>query len=81
MSKYVSTEKKCCYSVGLATQGAKASVLSFTEYSGFQTRQVETRENVAVYRAIILGMGSANERRHYNAMSSLIGWAHTQNDP
>ena len=30
---------------------------------------------------IILGMGSANERWHYNVMSSLIGWAHTQNDP
>ena len=29
---------------------------------------------------IILGVGSANERRHYNVMSSLIGWAHTQND-
>ena len=29
---------------------------------------------------IILGMGSANERRHYNVTSSLIGWAHTQND-
>ena len=30
---------------------------------------------------IILGMGSANERWHYIVMSSLIGWAHTQNDP
>ena len=30
---------------------------------------------------IILGMGSANERRCYIVMSSLIGWAHTQNDP
>ena len=29
---------------------------------------------------IILGMGSANERWHYNVMSSPIGWAHTQND-
>ena len=29
---------------------------------------------------IILGMGSANERRHYYVMSSLIGWAHAQND-
>ena len=26
-------------------------------------------------------MGSANERWHYIVMSSLIGWAHTQNDP
>ena len=30
---------------------------------------------------IILGMGSANERWCYSVMSSLIGWAHTQNDP
>ena len=29
---------------------------------------------------IILGMSSTNERRHYIVMSSLIGWAHTQND-
>ena len=29
---------------------------------------------------IILGMGSANEKRCYNVTSSLIGWAHTQND-
>ena len=26
-------------------------------------------------------MGSANERRRYNVTSSLIDWAHTQNDP
>ena len=30
---------------------------------------------------IILGIGSANERRLYNVTSSFIGWAHTQNDP
>ena len=28
-----------------------------------------------------MGMGSANERQHYNVTSSLIGWVHTQNDP
>ena len=26
-------------------------------------------------------MGSAKERRRYTVTSSLIGWAHTQNDP
>ena len=26
-------------------------------------------------------MSSANERRHYIVASSLIGWAHAQNDP
>ena len=30
---------------------------------------------------IILGMGWANERWCYIVTSSLIGWAHTQNDP
>ena len=26
-------------------------------------------------------MGSANERRQYYVTPSVIGWAHTQNDP
>ena len=30
---------------------------------------------------IILCMHPANERRRYDVTSSLIGWAHTQNDP
>ena len=30
---------------------------------------------------IILWMRPANERRRYNVTSSLIGWAHSQNDP
>ena len=30
---------------------------------------------------IILYMCPANERQHYIATSSLIGWAHSQNDP
>ena len=30
---------------------------------------------------IILYMHPANERRRYNVMSCLIGWARTQNDP
>ena len=30
---------------------------------------------------IILWMHPTNERRRYNATSSLIDWAHTQNDP
>ena len=33
------------------------------------------------HAGIILGMGSANERRHYNVTPSLIGQAHTHNDP
>ena len=34
-----------------------------------------------VYPRIVLGKGSANERRRYFAMSPLVGWAHTQNGP
>ena len=30
---------------------------------------------------IILWMHPANERQGYNVTSSLIGWAHSQNDP
>ena len=30
---------------------------------------------------ISVGMGSANEKRWYFVMLSLIGWAHTQNEP
>ena len=29
----------------------------------------------------LLSLGSVNKRRRYNVTSSLIGWAHTQNDP
>ena len=30
---------------------------------------------------IILGMGSASERRHYIVTLSVISWGHNQNDP
>ena len=33
------------------------------------------------HTGIILAMGSANERRHYNVRLSLIGQTYTQNDP
>ena len=36
---------------------------------------------ISVTRGIILGMGAANERQRYIAMSSLIGWTYTKNDP
>ena len=32
-------------------------------------------------KGLILWMHPANERRHYNLTLSLIGWAHSQNDP
>ena len=41
----------------------------------------EPRESSKSGSGIILGIGSANEGRCYNVTSSLIGWAHTQNNP
>ena len=34
-----------------------------------------------IISGIILCIGSANERRRYTVTSSLIGWAHTENNP
>ena len=34
-----------------------------------------------IYTGTMLYMHPANERRHYSVTTSLIGWAHTQNDP
>ena len=36
---------------------------------------------ICLRSGIILGMGSANERRCCNVILYLVGWAHTQNDP
>ena len=44
----------------------------------------DTSDDSMIYclgAGIILGMGSANERRRYTVTLALIGWAHTQNDP
>ena len=42
----------------------------------------ETQTYICVKCAgIILGMGAANERRHYIVTSSPIGWTHTQKEP
>ena len=40
---------------------------------------LETIQNNKV--GLILGFGSASQRRRYNVTSSLIGWRYTQNDP
>ena len=52
------------------------------EFQNFWSRasdDFEKRQALAHKTGIILGMGSANERRCYNVASSLIGWSHTQN--
>ena len=41
-------------------------------------RAVIVDTTLGLYAVIILGMGSANERRHYNVTSSLIAWVHNQ---
>ena len=46
-----------------------------------KTHRITVSSNVWIYPGIILGIGSANESRRYIVLSSLIGWAHTQNNP
>ena len=45
------------------------------------THYVEIHVIQWLWEEIILDMGSANERWCYFVTSSLIGWAHTKNDP
>ena len=45
------------------------------------TQQSKQNPIVCTFIEIIFGVHPANERRSYNVTSSLIGWAHTQNDP
>ena len=40
-----------------------------------------SNDDKIVNAGIILGVGSANERRCYIVTSSLSDWAHSQNDP
>ena len=52
-------------------------------YMGFIEPMYFVKPNLYKFycTGIILGMGWANERRRYILTSSLIGYAHTQNDP
>ena len=51
-------------------------------FHGIQALSVwQQNRPLAQYHGIILGIGSANERRRYIVTSSFIGWAHTLNDP
>ena len=72
-------------STSLFTFQMKTSIKDFLR---FQQRKVTTSSGIACWNihmgglaGIILGVSSANERRHYYVMPSLIGRAHTQNDP
>ena len=38
-------------------------------------------QNISLHLGISVGMLPANERRHYNVTTPLIGWAHTYTDP
>ena len=44
-------------------------------------RPIEKENDSPIDPVIILYMRPANERRRYSVTSSLIGWAHTQDDP
>ena len=50
-------------------------------YGVFSVSSKSNLCSVWVIARIILCMRPANERRRYNVTSSLIGWAHAQNDP
>ena len=54
----------------------------------YNAKQQQQQQNIPstttkqdTHQGIILGMDSANERWRYIVTSSLIGWAHTRNDP
>ena len=42
---------------------------------------MQKKSSLCFMPGIILGMGLGNERPSYIVSSSLIGWAHIQNDP
>ena len=48
---------------------------------GESQRKLHVLDSGSQCAGIIMRMRPANERRRYNVTSSLIGWAHTQNDP
>ena len=52
----------------------------FFVYEKNQRNTLEVTVYSINHAGIILGMGSANERWCYMVTSSLIGWAHIQND-
>ena len=53
----------------------------FSQYGWSPVYTIRWQLQGAQYTGIILWMRPANERRRYNVTSSLIGWAHTQNNP
>ena len=81
---------QCCQFVS----GTIRNILQWTLNQNIQYKHLHSRiglwkydlQNVVLYvqaslSGIILGMGSANERRHYYVTPALIGRAHNQNDP
>ena len=52
-----------------------------TERSSRWLPALSSQQVLKAVRGIILCMGSANERRCYIVRSSLVDWAHAQNDP
>ena len=43
--------------------------------------ELKLLDHADTYAGVILGMGSANERKRYDVMPSLIGRARTQDEP
>ena len=59
---------KFCFKFTIQPEGAKQNTVVITPF-------------VFIVLGIILCMRPTNEGRRYNVTSSLIGWAHSQNDP
>ena len=58
-----------------------ASIIMTIQQHHLYTKQSSSLNIHHFNPGLILGIGSANERRHYIVMPPLIGWVHTQNDP
>ena len=58
---------------------AESALMPWRRHEGVPEWSI--KKDTLVISAVSLCMGSANEKRRYIVTSSLIGWAHTQNNP
>ena len=87
LTKLLSTQYSCQWfempwpSCGVPVMSRTLAI--YPHWSHHNINVLWSKSNRSLNRSagIILCMCPANERQCYNVMSSLIGWAHTQNDP
>ena len=73
-----------CYCPPIVTVKQHQTFRGFYDLLSQQLRSLNRRKLDALpsnHTGVILCMCSANKRRRYKVTSSLIGWAHTRNDP